>query len=766
LFAGSDLDPMRESLPVLGVLAYDLIIFLLAAVSTEHSFEPRTLLVSVLFFFSGMPALVYQIVWQRSLFAIYGVNAESVAVVVSAFMLGLGLGSLVGGWLSSRFPQQALLLFGLSELGIAVFGICSLRIFRWAAVYSAGANLLLTIFFSLLLLTIPTLLMGTTLPLLSEHVVRTSSRVGYSVATIYFANTFGSAVACYFCATFLLRDFWQSGAVLIAACLNIVVGTMAAFLGSRKQSQIPDAARALVPKPQDEVNLPLGLAMLIGGLSGFVALAFEIVWFRVFVLASSDRAPAFALLLSTYLAGIAAGAFIGGKLTVGKSSAKILRAVGFVMLVAGAVSPYLPPLVAVLKLKDIPFLLSSIAFFVTSALIGSVFPLMCNVAISADLKAGRGVSFVYVSNIIGSTLGGLIVGFVLMDHFGLRQISGGLGFTAIIVGGIELLLSYRKLRVSAWVVVVIIGAFIMVPVASRFYSFFFEKLIFGSYADAIKPFARIAENRNGVIAVTPEGAVYGNGVYDGYFNIDPKNVANGIVRAYAISAFCPAPKRILEIGLSSGSWAQVLANLPGVESLDIIEINPGYLQLIAQYPMVRSILSNPKVHIHIDDGRRWLLAHPRQRYDVIVQNTSFYWRDHSSDLLSTDYLEIVRYHLDSGGIYYYNTTWSDDVVATGLDVFPYGLRLNSFLAVSDSPIELNKDRWLSILRQFRIDNELIFPPDDPKSEKMLGSYLFLADSVNQPQIKNGFENSSSLRSRLKNRLIITDDNMGWEWRAP
>src|SRR6266404_2524551 len=84
-----------------------------------------SVLFSVLFLCSGMPALIYQIVWQRVLFSIYGVNSQSVAVVVSAFMIGLGLGSLLGGYLSSRFPRHAIRLFGLAELGVALFGLCS-----------------------------------------------------------------------------------------------------------------------------------------------------------------------------------------------------------------------------------------------------------------------------------------------------------------------------------------------------------------------------------------------------------------------------------------------------------------------------------------------------------------------------------------------------------------------------------------------------------------------------------------------------------------
>src|SRR5262249_31542548 len=163
----------------------------------------ESVLVIFMFFFSGMPALIYQVVWQRTLFLIYGVNAQSVAVVVTAFMLGLGLGSLVRGALSKRFPKRGILLFGIAELGVAVFGITSLPLFHKFAAYTAGADLLSVIIFSLLLLLLPTMLMGATLPLLVEYLVKRANAVGTSVSTLYFVNTFGSAVACYVCAAFL-----------------------------------------------------------------------------------------------------------------------------------------------------------------------------------------------------------------------------------------------------------------------------------------------------------------------------------------------------------------------------------------------------------------------------------------------------------------------------------------------------------------------------------------------------------------------------------
>jgi hypothetical protein len=166
----------------------------------------------------------------------------------------------------------------------------------------------------------------------------------------------------------------------------------------------------------------------------------------------------------------------------------------------------------------------------------------------------------------------------------------------------------------------------------------------------------------------------------------------------------------------------------------------------------------------VDDGRRWLLAHPRSQYDLIVQNTSFYWRDHSSDLLSADYLKIVREHLLPGGIYFYNTTGSDEVVATGLRVFPYGLRVINFLAVSDAPLKYDRERLMAVLRQYRIDGKLLFDPANPDSQQALASYAKFVDTIAQPPDEKGMETSQSLNARLRPRLIITDDNMGWEWR--
>jgi spermidine synthase len=745
------------------LLVFDLLLFVLAAFVFDRSGNKReSLFLSALFLISGMPALIYQVVWQRVLFSIYGVNSESVAVIVSAFMLGLGLGSLAGGWVASRFPKQCIIVFGMTEFGVAIFGLFSLRFFQWASAATAGVSLWAVVVCSFGLLLFPTMLMGATLPLLVEHLVRHDVGVGASVSRLYFANTLGSALACFFCAVFLLRNFGQSGSVSMAACLNAVVGATAYLYARRERHEsvkpeVAPAVSATVPA------LSLHLAMLIAGLSGFLALGFEIAWYRIFALASADRAPAFALLLSTYLAGIAAGAYLSEKFAKDLPASAVLRLIAVLLLLSGAISAYLAPLVASLIHHGVGYLAGAPAFFFTAALLGSVLPLLCQLSVPADEQAGRGVSLVYVSNILGSVAGSLVIGFVLMHHFGLRQVSIQLGLTTVLTGVAVLFFQSRSFRMPpVWALILVLACVAAVPASSRWYSGLYERLIFGNRPEGQTPFANIVENRNGVIAIMQNGAVFGDGVYDGYYNVDPNNDVNMVLRAYALSAFHANPKRMLMIGLASGSWGQIFANHPQVETLDVVEINPGYLQLIPKYPAVASFLQNPKVHVYVDDGRRWLLAHPEQKYDVIVANTTYHWRNHASGLLSVEYLRLIRQHLADGGVYFFNTTSSDEAIFTALSVFPYGLRVVNFLVVSDSPIDLSKDRYLNIARDYRIDQRQVFDPGNPQTHVTLATYAVFADSVSQRPQFLGFESADSLRARMGKRLIITDDNMGLE----
>ena len=145
------------------------------------------------FFISGGAALVYQIVWYRVLFASYGINIESVTVIVSVFMFGLGLGSLMGGRLSKAFPDRLPELFLIFELSICAFGVSSVPLITHAADAASGASLW-TVGASVFgLLAIPTMLMGATLPVLVTYINRSYDNAGRSVGMLYFINTMGSA---------------------------------------------------------------------------------------------------------------------------------------------------------------------------------------------------------------------------------------------------------------------------------------------------------------------------------------------------------------------------------------------------------------------------------------------------------------------------------------------------------------------------------------------------------------------------------------------
>ena len=184
-----------------------------------------------LFFISGIPALLYQVVWQRALFTIYGTNTESATAVVAAFLLGLGLGAFAGGSAASRWPTRLLIIYGVIEFAIGLFGLVSLQIFDWVGLRFTAASMAQTGIVAFALVVLPTLLMGATLPILVAFLVAQRAHVGAGVGILYFVNTLGSAFACVLAAEFLMEALGQRGTVATAAVLNFVVAGGAVVLG-------------------------------------------------------------------------------------------------------------------------------------------------------------------------------------------------------------------------------------------------------------------------------------------------------------------------------------------------------------------------------------------------------------------------------------------------------------------------------------------------------------------------------------------------------
>lgn len=470
--------------------------------------DAGSLLVAVTFFVSGVPALIYQLIWQRSLFTMYGTNIEAVTVVVAGFLLGLGFGSLAGGYVSKRASRHLLAVFGATELIIGALGLTSLRIF--ALVGKATLNLppVALTAVTLALLFVPTLFMGSTLPVLSAYFVRRSRNVGRSVGLLYCVNTVGSAVACFLSAFFLMRVAGMQGAVTVAAAINAVVGSAAlaqawrSRWGETQPSGWPAASaamRGIAPAPWPELKFAIALAALVG----YVSLSYEIVWFRAFSIATNTSC-AFALVLGAYLAGIANGALRVRRLfDASWTTGEGLYAIVIAILATSILGFALLPAAAAAATTPIGFFYPMLLMIFLQATIGGmIFPIICHFAISPDDRAGAGVSWVYVANIIGSVAGTLVTGFVLMDDLSISQISA---FLALFGIGVALVIALRRQFPAARRRVILVAGAILglsIPVAAGFlFDGFYDRLLANNVLPHAGNFVDVVENRSGVITV-------------------------------------------------------------------------------------------------------------------------------------------------------------------------------------------------------------------------------------------------------------------------
>lgn len=186
-------------------------------------------LTSTLFFASGFAALCYQIAWQRSLFGWFGVDLDSVSVIVSVFMLGLGGGALIGGFLADTFSRSRILTFSLIELMIALFGVFSLDVIDMSGALFASQPLPVMIAITFVILLVPTFAMGATLPILVTELAQRTGNVGNSTGQLYYINTLGAATGAFGAAYLLIPWFGLTGLTLAAAAINFTISAAAAL---------------------------------------------------------------------------------------------------------------------------------------------------------------------------------------------------------------------------------------------------------------------------------------------------------------------------------------------------------------------------------------------------------------------------------------------------------------------------------------------------------------------------------------------------------
>ncbi|MCC7516420.1 MAG: fused MFS/spermidine synthase, partial [Pseudomonadales bacterium] len=413
-------------------------------------------LLTVLFFLSGFSALLYQVIWQRMLGLFSGADVYSATIIVSAFMLGMGIGSLVGGYVADRCSQfRCLLLFALVELVIGLFALGSKTLYydvlyqTFPELSASLPTLSVVLFLSLLL---PTFCMGVTLPLLSKALTRHLAEASSRIAWLYALNTFGAAVGALITALVLVRHFGFETSLQIGAALNGVAvlgaGCLALLL-SRSAYWIAQPVASNNTQPHETIDSVFSWQAWLGiyALSGFVALGLEIVWFRLLGVMLKSTAFTFGILLAYFLSGLALGTVLGllcaprSKnpvqrfllLQAGIATYAVLSVACFVQAV-GVWSPlnllwqyFSAPInfpfafdlsTATPEFVAMYFVVVPLLIVPPTILMGASFPYLQRINQTSMADIGKRVGALQTANIFGSTLGAVLVGLVSLHYIG------------------------------------------------------------------------------------------------------------------------------------------------------------------------------------------------------------------------------------------------------------------------------------------------------------------------------------------------------------
>jgi spermidine synthase len=281
-------------------------------------------LLYLLFFVSGSSALVHQTAWQRILGLFSGSDSVSTTIVVGAFLLGLGLGSLLASGFADRFSDRgAVRAFALCEAGIGAFGATSKFLFydlifeHLGAVAASRPLVFLVVFLALLP---PTLLMGLSLPLLAKPMVQDIETASARIGWLYGVNTLGAAVGAFTGGCFVIGTVGYEVTIYFAAMLNLLVGGGALLIAPSfcaEKNSYGEQTRSLGLEPRP-TPVRLWHWCFLVFVSGFIIISLEIIWFRVIGTMLQSTAYSFSLVLGWLLIGDATG-IIAGAFAVGRA---------------------------------------------------------------------------------------------------------------------------------------------------------------------------------------------------------------------------------------------------------------------------------------------------------------------------------------------------------------------------------------------------------------------------------------------------------------
>ncbi len=687
----------------------------------------RVALAGLLFLLSGASALVYQVSWQRILALHSGVGLYSVAMIVAAFMAGLGIGSHLGGRLSERTGALAALrLFASVELAIGVFGVASpFLYYDW--LYPLAARLEspslaggLAHFGALLP---PTLLMGMSLPLLVRAMLRDVATAGRTIGYLYGINMLGAAAGAFAAPWLLLPWGGIPGAVTLAAAGNLLAGLGALVLarGASASETPPDAPPE--PATQDLARHPFGLWLSLYALSGFVALSLEILWFRLVDVAVKSTAFTFGTVLGIYLVGSATGCLLAVQRVsrLRQPLASFLLCQCGVLILAGLsviALVRLPPGTPVYSwlvdywgtyrffrfghanelapVVHLYVLLPLFLFALPTLLMGFAFPVLQR-AVHDELRtSGRKVGALQAANIAGCVAGSLLVGLAALQHMGTAEALRALTLAGLVFAAVGWRYYGRRFAVAALVLVAMAAT---LPSSEELW-----RRLHGETAPEQR--ALFDEDATGVVAIAARGPIRlrlsVNGKGNSWLPFGGVHTVLGALPA----VIHPAPRRVAVVGLGSGDTAWAAGLRRETESVSVFEISlpqPRILRRIVlerSLPELASFLVDPRVTIRLEDGRRAFEAMRGEVFDAIETDAIWPESAGSGNLYSLEFFETCARRLRAGGLM---CTWAPTprVRATFRSVFPHVLDVDSgvILVGSRYPIQLDVPAWEARLSQ-------------------------------------------------------------------
>jgi spermidine synthase len=635
-------------------------------------------------FASGMCALVYQTVWLRAFRLIFGASTPSTAAVLAIFLGGLGVGGLVLGRRVER-SARPLVTYAYLELGIAATAAITPFLLEGARALYVGlggseglgdfGSTFIRLVLSTLVLGVPCILMGGTLPAAARAVTSANDLGRKGLSVLYGVNTLG-AVTGALLSTFLLLEIYGARQTLWLACLvNVLVAMAARSLGRNMEPVV-------APAPRTEVEKRRGLrsnawVLTASFTTGFVFLLVELVWYRLAAPLLGGSTYSFGLVLACALFGVGAGGVlyaVMGPKTPTPARFAVTCALEALLLVlpfaAGDQIAYLTFFLREWGETSFPLLVVSWAVIMAmlvmpAALIaGYQFPMLLALKGEAAREVGKDSGEVYAANTLGSILGSLGGGFGLLPALtavGLWKASGALllllSFVVAIVG--------RKERGRVVLVVALAGLTLVCLTAEGPTAVWRHSPIGAGRADLhAKTFneriSRANETQRNIIAeadgresALAMSAGWGlsplvNGKSDGNSYLDaPTGIGSGLLPA----VFHGDPKKAFVIGLGTGQTAGWLAALPAMEKVDVVEIEPEMISFARRCEATnQGALSNPKLKMHIADGRELLLV-TDERYDLILSEPSNPYRAGIAGLYSQDFYRAVADRLSEGGVF-------------------------------------------------------------------------------------------------------------------